>query len=66
MAKPEWGVKRICHNCAARYYDMLRDPIICPKCSTQYDPDAFLRSRRARSAAADEPRTPPTRMTSTH
>src|SRR3546814_9225165 len=35
VAKPEWGAKRICHNCGARYYDMRRDPIICPKCGTE-------------------------------
>lgn len=61
MAKPEWGVKRICHSCGTRYYDMLREPIVCPKCATQYDPDAFLRSRRARSAAAEETRSAPRR-----
>ena len=48
MAKPEWGTKRICPSCGARYYDLLREPVICPKCSTPYDPEAFLKSRRAR------------------
>ena len=48
MAKPEWGTKRICPNCGTRYYDLLRKPIICPKCATAFDPEAFLRSRRAR------------------
>ena len=51
MAKPEWGAKRICHSCGARYYDMGKTPIICPTCGVEYDPDAFLKSRRARSAA---------------
>lgn len=54
MAKPEWGAKRICHNCGARFYDMLRDPIVCPKCSTQFDPEALLKSRRSRTAAVAE------------
>ena len=27
VAKPEWGAKRICHNCGARYYDLQRDSI---------------------------------------
>ena len=48
MAKPEWGTKRICPSCGTRYYDLLREPVICPKCSTPYDPEAFLKSRRAR------------------
>ena len=51
MARPEWGSKRICPSCGTRYYDLLRDPILCPKCSTPFDPEAFLRARRARPAA---------------
>jgi len=48
VAKPEWGTKRICPSCGTRYYDLLRDPIVCPKCSAPFDPEAFLRARRAR------------------
>jgi uncharacterized protein (TIGR02300 family) len=51
VAKPEWGTKRICPSCGARYYDLLREPVICPKCATPFDPEAFLKSRRARPAA---------------
>jgi uncharacterized protein (TIGR02300 family) len=50
LAKPEWGTKRICPSCGTRYYDLLRDPVICPKCGTPFDPEAFLRARRARPA----------------
>ena len=54
MAKPEWGTKRICPSCGARYYDLLREPIVCPKCSTPFDPEALLRARRARPVAPVE------------
>ena len=54
MVKPEWGTKRICHNCGARFYDLHRDPIICPKCNATFDPEALLRSRRSRSAIVAE------------
>src|SRR6202008_1784327 len=54
VAKPEWGTKRICPSCGTRYYDLLREPVVCPKCSTPYDPEAFLKSRRARPAAPVE------------
>jgi uncharacterized protein (TIGR02300 family) len=54
VAKPEWGTKRICPTCGARYYDLLREPVICPKCDTPYDPEAFLKSRRARPVAPVE------------
>ncbi|MEI7609579.1 MAG: TIGR02300 family protein [Rhodospirillaceae bacterium] len=50
MAKPEWGVKRICQSCSGRYYDFLKSPQICPTCGTTYDPEAALKSRRARPA----------------
>ncbi|ROP90665.1 uncharacterized protein (TIGR02300 family) [Stella humosa] len=49
MAKPEWGLKRICHSCGTRYYDMRRPSIICPKCGTEFDPEALLKSRRGRA-----------------
>lgn len=54
MAKPEWGTKRICPNCGARYYDLRKDPPVCPSCSTVFDPEALLRSRRSRPAPVEE------------
>ncbi len=51
VAKAEWGTKRICLNCGARFYDMNRDPIICPACSTALDPVAQSRPRRSRAPA---------------
>ena len=52
VAKPEWGTKRVCQSCSAKYYDLCRDPIICPKCGVTFDPETMLRSRRPRPAAA--------------
>jgi uncharacterized protein (TIGR02300 family) len=54
LAKPEWGTKRICPSCGTRYYDLMREQVICPKCSTPFDPEAFLRARRQRPAAPIE------------
>ena len=50
MVKPEWGTKRTCQSCGAKYYDMLRDPVICPRCETEYVEPAPITSRRGRSA----------------
>ncbi|SDR52130.1 TIGR02300 family protein [Rhizobiales bacterium GAS191] len=36
MAKAELGTKRQCRNCSSRFYDLNRDPIICPKCGTVF------------------------------
>jgi hypothetical protein len=33
---------------------LQRDPVVCPKCSTPFDPEAFLKARRARPAAPVE------------
>ena len=49
MAKPEWGTKRICQSCSAPFYDLRRDPIVCPKCGATFDPESVLKSRRTRS-----------------
>ena len=51
MVKPEWGTKRLCLECGAKFYDMLRDPITCPACETVLKPDAPPKSRRAGAAA---------------
>jgi uncharacterized protein (TIGR02300 family) len=53
MSKPEWGTKRICHSCGARFYDMSRQPIVCPKCSTTLDPEALIKKRRGRPPASE-------------
>ena len=54
MAKPEWGIKRICPSCGARYYDMRKDPPVCPTCNVEFDPEALLKSRRARPVPAED------------
>ena len=54
MATKERGVKRNCQECGAVFYDLLNDPIICPKCGSEYDPEAILKSRKTRLPAAEE------------
>ncbi len=51
MAKAEWGVKRLCQGCGAKFYDFLKDPSTCPSCGKTFDPEA-LRARRSRSNTA--------------
>ena len=46
MAKPEWGNKRRCLNCSAAFYDLGKSPILCPKCGTEHNPDALVKTRR--------------------
>jgi uncharacterized protein (TIGR02300 family) len=54
LAKPEWGLKRLCPNCGTRYYDMRHDPIVCPKCGASFDVEAVVKTRRARAQAVVE------------
>lgn len=51
MAKPELGAKRQCLSCATKFYDLNRDPILCPKCGAVFHVAPLP---RAPSRPADE------------
>ena len=51
MVEDKWGKKRTCLSCGARFYDMLRSPIICPKCETEFVPVVTGRGSRAKAPA---------------
>jgi uncharacterized protein (TIGR02300 family) len=36
LAKPDLGTKRLCANCGAKFYDLSKAPIVCPKCETVF------------------------------
>jgi uncharacterized protein (TIGR02300 family) len=55
MAKPELGTKRVCVACGARFYDLMRQPAICPKCGTE-QPAEQPRLRRAAGNVMEEKR----------
>jgi uncharacterized protein (TIGR02300 family) len=42
MAKIDLGTKRVCPGCAAKYYDLGRNPAKCPKCDFEFDPTEDL------------------------
>jgi len=55
VAKPELGIKRLCASCGAKFYDLSKTPIVCPKCSTVYEvmlPRAKADPRGSAAAAA--------------
>jgi uncharacterized protein (TIGR02300 family) len=62
VAKPELGTKRLCGSCGAKFYDLNKAPIHCPKCDTVFvvvapvaprgRSDAALAGMAAASAAA--------------
>jgi len=43
VAKPELGLKRQCMSCGAKFYDLSRDPAVCPKCGTVFQATAMSR-----------------------
>jgi uncharacterized protein (TIGR02300 family) len=45
VANPELGTKRLCTNCGAKFYDLAKDPIVCPKCNTVLQLAAVTRAR---------------------
>ncbi len=45
MVKAELGTKRTCPSCAARFYDLLKTPILCPKCGVSFIAAAILPSK---------------------
>jgi uncharacterized protein (TIGR02300 family) len=52
VAKAELGTKRLCGNCAAKFYDLNKDPIVCPKCATVLTLTPMNARARAGEAAA--------------
>ena len=52
MVKANWGSKRTCQSCGARFYDLNKSPIKCPKCGREHDREDFVKVRRGRGAAA--------------
>ena len=51
MVKASWGTKRTCQSCSARFYDLNKGPIKCPKCGREHDREDFVKVRRGRGAA---------------
>ncbi len=35
MSKPELGTKHTCVSCGARFFDLCKEPAVCPKCGTE-------------------------------
>ncbi|ACI52645.1 conserved hypothetical protein [Gluconacetobacter diazotrophicus PA1 5] len=52
MAQPTLGTKRVCVSCSARFYDLNKSPVICPKCGTEQPADV-PRLRRAPDVVPD-------------
>ncbi len=66
MVNPELGTKRTCSSCGARFYDLAKSPVVCPKCAHTFLPEVLLPSKdthRAPVAAAPVPKPVPEEKT---
>lgn len=47
MAKAEWGTKRQCPKCGARFYDLNNTPLVCVSCGLSFEPESVLKSKQS-------------------
>jgi len=45
VVKAELGTKRTCPSCATRFYDLMKNPIVCPNCGVSFVAAAILPSK---------------------
>jgi uncharacterized protein (TIGR02300 family) len=61
VVKAELGTKRTCPSCGTKFYDLLKSPIICPKCGVSFIAAPLLPSKGdAPQAAVAKPVREPT------
>jgi len=56
VVKAELGTKRTCPSCAARFYDLMKNPIVCPKCNANFVAASVLPSKGEMPAMAPVPK----------
>jgi len=54
LVKADLGIKRVCPSCSARFYDLQKRPIECPKCAFSFEPEALYKQRRPRPAEPEK------------
>ena len=42
MVKESWGKKRTCPKCDTRFYDLNKDPLICPNCEHTFSLESIM------------------------
>ena len=52
MARAELGTKRHCSSCGAKFYDLGKTPILCPKCGAAFEVAVVSASSRREAAKA--------------
>ena len=55
MIKEKRGTKRLCEGCEKKFYDLGRDPIVCPMCETTFIVEKPKPKPKPRAAPAPAP-----------
>ena len=59
MPKPDLGAKRICPACHTPFYDLRKNPAVCPNCGHGFDPSELIRGKRQQRPAVEAPKAAP-------
>ncbi|MEQ8328110.1 MAG: TIGR02300 family protein [Parvibaculaceae bacterium] len=58
LSKPELGTKRDCPSCGGKFYDLNKNPVVCPKCKHEFVPDTGAKAKRAKPAEKPKEKAP--------
>lgn len=53
------GKKRTCEGCSESFYDLNKDPAVCPHCGHSHAQESFLLSKKAPALAPVKPKAVP-------
>jgi hypothetical protein len=59
MSAAARGKKRTCQGCAESFYDLNKDPALCPHCGHSHAQESFLLSKKAAPEPAAKPKATP-------
>jgi uncharacterized protein (TIGR02300 family) len=55
VTKPELGNKHQCQHCGTKFFDLSKNPVVCPKCGTVQQVVAVARTARPAPPPEEEP-----------
>ena len=56
MSASARGKKRTCQGCSESFYDLNKDPAVCPHCGHSHPQDSFLLSKKAPPQPPSKPK----------
>jgi uncharacterized protein (TIGR02300 family) len=59
LADQDLGTKRVCADCGAKFYDLNKNPMICPKCGHEEAVTVAKAKRKPAEAPAPAPKPEP-------